>query len=118
VTGEGGPPADTCVLAQARAGAEILLLTVADCRTGWHRTLAENCDARCQLYGSVGFLDPIHAAIAVLDAAEGLPRKYRKLPGYERGVAVWYFGQRRRRFGAIWGEAGEIIHGLGPQEEV
>lgn len=92
---------------EARHGAEILLLTLADVRTGWHAQLAENADARCQISRSVGFLEPT--------TVDGV-RSYKQLPGHTMGCTVWYWGRRRRRFARVFGEIGEIIHGLGPRE--
>jgi len=95
--------ASKCI-SEAVLGAEILLLTLADVRTAWYRQLRLNADARCHIGRSVGFLEP--------DGQGG----YRQLPGHTMGHAVWYWGQRRRRFESVFSRIGEVIHGLGPQE--
>lgn len=90
----------------ARLGLEIVVLTPADTSTGWYEFLRNNADARCHFDSRVQFLEP--------DGEGG----YRKCSGGAKtGSAAWYFGPRRRRFARIFGELGEILHGLGPQEE-
>lgn len=89
---------------EARSGAEILMLTLADVRTGWHRLLVDNADARCNIGRSVGFLEPLPGG------------GYKQLLGHTMGCAVWYFGPRRRRFARVFGPVGEVIQGLGPCE--
>lgn len=87
-------------------GLEVLLLTQADVSTGWYRLIRDNADARCHLGRRVSFLEP--------DGAGG----YRACPGGAKfGSQIAYFGPRRRRFERIFGAHGEVLHGLGPQEE-
>ena len=88
-------------------GLECLMLTQADVSTGWYAYLRDNVDARCHLGTRVAFLEP--------DGQGG----YQKCEsGAKFGSAVWYWGPRRRRFARIFGALGEVLHGLGPQEEI
>lgn len=96
--------ADACVR-WAALGLEVLLLTQADVTTDWYEFVRLNADARCHLDRRVAFLKP------------GGRGKFVKTQGAKFGSQVAYWGPRRRRFARIFGEHGEIIHGLGPQEE-
>lgn len=90
--------------AEARLGAEILLLTKDDCRPKWNAYLRANTDARCRIAKAIGFLEP--------DGNGG----YTQLTGPRWGSCLWYFGRHRRRFERVFGPLGEVIHGLGPLE--
>lgn len=92
---------------EARDGAEILFLTKDDCRTGWNAYLKANADARCRIARGVGFLEP--------DEENG---GYTQLVGPMWGSCLWMFGRRRRRFDRVFSPIGEIVHGLGPLEEL
>ena len=85
---------------------EILMLTQADVSTDWYRVLRENADMRCHLGARVAFLEP--------DEQGG----FRPCEsGAKFGSQLSYWGPRRRRFARIFGAHGEILAGLGPQEE-
>lgn len=92
------------VVSWAELGLEVLLLTQADVSTDWYGFIRDNADVRCHLGKRVGFLKP--------DGRGG----YEPLPGAKFGSQVAYFGPRRRRFARVFGEHGEILHGLGPKE--
>jgi hypothetical protein len=91
---------------EGRFGLECLLLTQADVSTRWYRAIADNADARCHLSKRVIFLEP--------DGKGG----YQPCKGGAKfGSQIAYMGPRRRRFARIFGALGEVISGLGPQEE-
>jgi hypothetical protein len=91
-------------ITEARFGAEILFLSRADVRTKWFRQLADNCDARCNINRSVGFIEPLEDGT------------WKQMSGDFYGYSIWYFGRQRRRFTRIFSPLGEVIAGMGPLE--
>jgi hypothetical protein len=91
---------------EARIGLECLMLTQADVSTDWYESIRLNADARCHLGRRVAFLSPDGKGGYV--TAKG---------GAKFGTQIAYWGPRRRRFHRVFGALGEVIHGLGPQEE-
>lgn len=114
-----GPCVDKAV-AEARLGAEILFLSRSDSRTKWYHRLAENCDARCNIARSVGFIEVLEDG------------SLKNLGGDFHPYTIWYFGRQRRRFARVFSQPralgkrgklsrmfapfGEVIPGMGPAE--
>lgn len=87
-------------------GLECLLLTQADVSTEWYAFLRDNADARCHLSKRVQFLEP--DGKGAYRACKG---------GAKFGTMISYWGPRRRRFARVFGAMGEVLPGLGPQED-
>lgn len=100
-----GPWVDKAVM-EARHGAEGLLLSRSDNRTRWWQKLAQNADARCHITRSVAFLKPKDGG------------GYEPMAGDFYAYQISYFGPRRRRFARMFEHLGEVVHSLGPLEDL
>lgn len=90
-------------ISEALGGCEVIMLTLADVRTGWFDGLADNADAYCLINRSVGFLELVDGV-------------WKQKPGHTMGCAAWYWGPQRRRFDRVFSAIGRVTHGLGPKE--